>query len=126
MSEKPDFFNLTVQRLHGKPAEWRWCRLDMHEMPEDWVKIGGAVPIGVIERGKSKGRPKWPDQLDTVLVRMRDIDESKQRYEAETGKCCECFGEGSLGAWSKTMFDARKPCKRCAGTGRPAQKACAS
>ena len=124
MSEKVDFFNLTVQRMHGKPPEWRWCSLDMHDMPEDWVKIGGAVPVGVVERGKNKGRPKWPDQLETVHVRMKDIDESKQQYEAETGKCCECFGEGSSGSPSKTMFYERKPCKRCAGTGLSAQNAC--
>ena len=32
-----DFWNLTAIRVHGMPEGWKWCSLDAHNKPEDFV-----------------------------------------------------------------------------------------
>ena len=118
MNDKVDFFNLTVQRIHGRSPEWQWCSLDAHDMPEDFIKVGGEVPIGVIARGELKGRPKWPNTIEHVYVRTRDIEESKRLWQVETGKCSECYGSGEVVCGLPRVAS---PCRSCGGTGRAAQ-----
>jgi hypothetical protein len=118
MNDKVDFVNLTVQRLHGKPPEWQWCSQDAHDMPEDFIRVGGEVPIGVFVRGKLKGHPKWPDKIEHVYVRNRDIEETERLWELETGKCSKCYG---LGEVVRGLPRVASPCRSCGGTGRAMQ-----
>lgn len=98
-----DFFNLTAIRVHGKPQGWRWYTLDSHEMPEDFIKIeGGSSPC----------------DLETIWIRERELDETRELWERESGKCSECLGSGkTLASWSKRNGETFRQCKRCEGTG---------
>jgi hypothetical protein len=117
-----DFFNLTAQRIYGKPDGWQWCRLDAHNKPDDYIEVKGEVPIGVIRSGKRKGSPKWPKTLHVVWMRMSEIESVKMQWEQETGKCSKCYGEGheSYG-WSRDSGQMLRKCRRCEGTGKMPQ-----
>ena len=116
-----DFFSLAAQRLHNKPEGWRWCQLDAHRKPEDFVEVTGAVPIGVISRGPRKGHPRWPKTLERVWLRMADIRKVQLDWEQETGKCGNCDGSGQESAgWSREKNGREtRQCSRCGGSGKP-------
>ena len=115
-----DFFNLTAQRIHNMPADWRWCSLDGHKKPEDFFEVKGAVPAGVISRGPNKGRTKWPKQLQTLWMRMSDVDRIKHEWEQETGKCYLCDGQGEeVASFSATDGKTMRECSRCKGARKP-------
>lgn len=120
MADKIDWFNKTAIEVHGKPADWRWIRLDAHNKPEDFIEVVGAVPIGVFSRGANKGRPKFPgiSQCDRVWMRESDIDRIKRCWEQDTGKCFRCEGSGEMlvGVSSREGRLLRE-CVRCKGTG---------
>jgi hypothetical protein len=109
-----DFFSLAVQRMHGQPPEWQWCKLDAN-MPEDFILIEGAVPVGVVRSGKRKGSPKWPAAANRSkhYVRKSFVDSLKEEWEAVNGICSSCEGSGS----SKACSNGK--CFRCKGTGKP-------
>ena len=114
-----DFFNLAAQRLHGKPEGWKWCQLDAHRKPEDFVEVTGAVPVGVVSRGPRKGSPKWPKELERIWLRMSDIERVRLDWERETGKCNNCCGRGRVSAgWSRENGRQTRECSRCGGSGK--------
>lgn len=115
-----DFFNLTAQRVHGMPLDWRWCSLDGHKKPEDFFEMKGGVPVDELSRGPNKGSPKWPEQLDVIWVRMSDVDRVKHDWEQETGKCYACDGEGEeVASYSVDNGRTMRKCSRCNGSGKP-------
>lgn len=73
-----DPFLIILRKKYGIPESWQWITLDAHDQPEDFVKVSGAVPIGVIARGKRKGRPKFGKARDTFFVRMADVRAARQ------------------------------------------------
>ena len=107
----PDFYNQIAQQKHGKPAGWQWAKLNAHNMPEDFVEVSGAVPSGVVKRGDRKGSPKWTGPLEVIFVRMAEVREVQKQYEAETGNCHSCGGDGK--------YKSGKECWTCKGTGKP-------
>ena len=116
---KPDFWNLAVRRKHGVSPEWQWCTLNSANMPEDFVQVTGAVPVGTISKGPRKGRSKWPKQLQTFCVRRADVECEMRQFEVESGKCAKCLGEGvEPFSWCKTEGTKYRPCSRCQGTGK--------
>ena len=107
MAGKIDFFNQVVIAKHGKPEGWRWHSLDAHNMPEDFVKVTGSVPVGVISRGPRKGSAKWAGPGESVFIRMADIRAAEANYDATIGLCYVCQG-----------VQPEKPCQFCKGTGK--------
>lgn len=114
-----DFYNMTVIRIHGKPYEWEWCKLDSHNKPPGYFEIRGGVPVGKITRGKNKGRNKWPKNLDVIWLKFTDIDETRKLWEQETGNCSKCYGEGkTIESSSVVTGKTYKPCVACEGSGK--------
>jgi hypothetical protein len=114
-----DLFNLTARRVHNMPEDWRWCRLNSHNKPEDFIEVEGAIPTGVFKSGPRKGRPKWPKELQTIWMRRRDMDRVAIEWEKETGKCHKCDGTGQEWAgWNKEEGRKTRKCDRCSGSGK--------
>lgn len=79
--------------------------------------IKGGVPR-LITRGSRKGKKTWDKgSSQTVLVSFDDIDRERQRYEAETGRCGECYGEARVVIAAGSCGTKYKPCPECNGTG---------
>lgn len=74
----------------------------------------------ILTRGPRKGQKTW-DTKDSVRV-VVTYDEAKaerQRYEAETGNCGECFGTGQEWCvWSAAEGNRHRQCRVCLGTGK--------
>jgi hypothetical protein len=55
---------------------------------------------------------------ETVLVDRREEDAEPARYEAETGKCGLCGGDGQeWRGWNRETGSRWRECKRCNGMG---------
>ena len=84
------------------------------------VVIKGGIPR-LITRGPRKGEKTWDTQnSQTVVVSSEDIDREFHRFEAETGKCGECMGEGKTVASAGVSGTTYRECKVCKGTGNAA------
>ena len=112
---RPDFINVVARAKLGKTDEWRWCR---------WTDIGGGYHVwgGVprtLTRGKRKGELTWDGPLDQCAVTAREIREAEAAYEAATGACHKCGGDGKewIG-WSCYEGNKYGPCRRCGATGK--------
>ena len=120
-----------ARRKVGTPPEWevyRWERVENKLHPasgyDDFI-VHGGVPR-TIKRGSRKGEKTWVvKQSRRVIVTGDEIKEEYERYEDETHKCGECFGDGEVFAgWSITSGARMKTCKRCGGTGKRPCMAC--
>ena len=115
-----DLFQLTLERVHKVPHGWRWCELDGHDKPEDFILVRGAIPVGEYKSGKKKGRTKWPKELQTIWLRRREMDQVACDWEQETGKCHRCDGSGQeCCGWSVKDGKSYRQCSRCGGVGKP-------
>lgn len=115
-----DFFNMTAHRVHGMPEDWRWCQLDGHDKPEDFIEVKGSIPIGQFKSGPRKGRTKWPKELQTIWMRRREIDRVRDDWESENHTCHKCEGSGEeCYGFSKHQGRKMRTCQRCNGTGKP-------
>ena len=115
-----DFLQLTAERVHKVPKGWKWCKVDSHNKPDDFIEMQGAVTVGEYKSGPRKGRPKWPKELQTIWMRRSEIDRVAIEWEIEEGKCQKCYGAGqeSVG-WSKAEGTRYRKCQRCNGSGLP-------
>jgi hypothetical protein len=92
--------------------------------PYAWERIGndgllvtGGIPR-LIKRGKRKGEKMWEGKGDKVVVVQSEVDKEKDRYERETGKCCNCMGDVEVFAgWSMDTGRRVKVCGYCNGSG---------
>jgi hypothetical protein len=76
---------------------------------EHLILIEGGIPKVV------GGKKKWPeDETQKCVVSQAEIAEEYRRYETETGKCGECFGEGKVYAgWNHETGVRYKLCPKC-------------
>lgn len=119
LTPRVDFFQLTVERIHKVPAGWKWCNLNSHNMPEDFIEVKGAVPDGTYKSGKRKGRPKFPKIVDTFFIRRSQLNETASLWEQETGLCEKCQGACKVVvSWSSTTGSKYEKCSKCKGTGK--------
>lgn len=119
-----DWFHKTAIRVCGLPDGWQWCKLDGHNMPEDFIQITGGVPTKVFVRGPRKGKPKWSGvTLATYWIRRADVEETKRLWEAESGKCANCEGDGKETASVSVNGKTFRTCSRCNGSGTPGDDA---
>ena len=121
MSDKPDFLNLTAQRIHGMPDGWRWRKVDSANKPEDFILVEGGITT-VWKRGPRKGTARWPVKLDAIWMRRREIAQVSEAWERETGNCHQCGGGGQVSAgWNKETGRKLSQCRRCGGSGESPQ-----
>jgi len=126
-----DVMNRIAARKAGGAPGWHWCSSEIVGRPKKGAPradvaflVEGAAPIGVKTRGKNKGGPKWPKELDRVVVTGAEIDAEVLAVEAESGKCHPCAGTGRERCGFKTDADGKhvrlvRGCPRCNATGRP-------
>ena len=124
-----DVINRVAARRAGNKPGWQWCKSEIVGRPLESSKrhdvhflVQGGVPVGVKTRGKNRGQPKWPKDLDRVVVTGAEIDAEILVVEAETGKCHPCVGTGSTVASMRIEPPATytyRTCARCSGSGRP-------
>jgi len=105
-----------------------WDAFDIEAIQSDGTRntvmyrVRGAV-APLITRGKRKGRKNWR-ALDKATDRTAYFtpDEHKAfraRWEAATGKCSECCGEGkTLASLSMDTGATYRECSACHGTGK--------
>lgn len=124
-----DVMSQVAARRLGKPG-WAWCKSSVvgrppHGAPRNEVHflLEGAVPVGVVTRGKNKGRAKWPKVLDQIVITGAEYDAEVLAVEDETKKCHPCSGTGRTIASVQTMplpvTYTYQTCSRCHGSGRP-------
>jgi hypothetical protein len=107
-----------ARRKAGGPEGWKVCAWRVVGEGRDMVVTGG-VPREM-KSGPRKGKPTWRDvPTQTVVVTGEEQDAEKERYEAATGHCGDCFGKDeSIRRWSAVNGLEVLPCARCCGTGR--------
>lgn len=100
----------------GSPAGFVWYR---------WEAIGadviltGCVSSGVITKGARKGRPKYDGPKQQVVVTVMEEDAELARYEAETGECGHCMGDGKeFASWHHINGTTWRECRSCHGSGK--------
>lgn len=106
-----------ARRKVNGPDGWAVCRWERIGAGNDLVVTGG-VPR-VLKSGPRKGRLTWRDvPTQKAVVTGAEIEIEKVRYEANTGKCGDCMGNGEVFAsWSAAEGIKHRPCMRCGGTG---------
>jgi hypothetical protein len=117
-----DFYLLAIQLKESIPEGWCPMVYTALDDREGTALIQGSVaPLKT--RGPSKGRPNWRKRdLSTerkFVVTRAQIQEAKAHFEARTGLCYECDGNGTkFSRWERDIgstYDT--PCKRCSQTG---------
>jgi hypothetical protein len=119
-----DWFAL-IAADRGMPENWRWSRSEVKgEKPNIVFLVEGAIPGGVFARGKNKGKhdPKKYTERAEIVITHAELKARRERWEQETGRCSECFGDGTRCTGSTIVNGAREevrsPCKRCSSTGK--------
>lgn len=111
----------------GMPDTWRswlWERVGPPEAPYPFIRLTGAV-VPLLTRGPRKGKPNWrrKDKATerVVTITPDEHDAWATAWQARTGKCRDCMGEGRR-PWSSSARDGTtyRSCKACEGTGVPA------
>lgn len=113
------FYENIARRKLEKPPEWMACIWE--RIGPDASKIEGGLTTPIL-RGKRKGKPKWIGprrNFDACIVTDEEIRREKTSYEASTGRCAECLGEGKV-IYSISVTDGTKnrDCSACKGTGK--------
>ena len=81
----------------------------------------GSLIRGGIPKLTAAGKKKWPAQknMEMVVITDADVKAEYARYEAETGKCGDCYGEGKrVVGWHHIEGNRFAPCAKCGETGR--------
>lgn len=103
------------QKLNAGP-DWEICSIERVGDTNDFY-IKGGVPR-IVAQGKNKGQKRWAEPLQAVVVTPAEIKAMHAVYEADTGRCGDCFGIGSVHAgWSCSEGFRLKKCCRCDGYG---------
>lgn len=85
----------------------------------DGVLMDGCVSSGVFVSGKRKGRPRYDGPTERVFVSDAEMTAEHKAYEARTGNCGKCIGEGRVWhGWHHIEGNKYIECSACVGTGR--------
>lgn len=106
-----------ARRKVSGPEGWAVCAWERIGDGNDLVVTGG-VPR-VLKAGPRKGKPTWRDvPTQNAVVTEAEIEAEKARYEADTGKCGDCYGKGEVFAsWDHIEGVKHRKCGRCGGSG---------
>lgn len=121
MSEdRPDWLNI-IAAERGLPLGWSWFHSEWKgESAHAVMIVKGGVAGHVFQRGPNKGKPnpKKRTSVSEMVVTRDDMRAVKAKWEAETGKCADCFGRGyCVVGWSKAEGEKYRGCTRCKATG---------
>lgn len=107
-----------ARRKVSGPEGWEVCGWERIGGGDDLV-VDGGVPR-MLKSGPRKGKKTWRDvPVQKAVVTRAELDAEHARYEAETGKCGDCFGKGEVFAsWSTAYGTKFRECPRCGGTGK--------
>jgi hypothetical protein len=76
--------------------------------------LTGATSSRNYKSGKRKGRPHFDGPKVQVLVTEEEVTAAEEAYEALTGKCYSCLGEGKKPiSWNIETGTKYGNCKRC-------------
>lgn len=103
-------------RKLGEPAGFQFYQLEF--IGTDAVKLTGCIVTRTYSRGPRKGKPVFDGERLVAVVTAGEEEIERARFEAETGQCGECMGEGkTLKAWRQETGAEWRPCRSCGGTG---------
>lgn len=124
MTEKLDWFNECAHEAVKLPEGWLWYQISAVGRHPNFqgTMVKGAVPTRMISRGRNKGHPDWrtadKETEREVFVSESAFDARRARFEAETGKCHACQGDGQeVQSWSAEKGVTYRDCSRCKGSG---------
>jgi hypothetical protein len=132
----PDYWSMLVRQRYALPEEWRWFSLEAlgdYRQPREHSAslIKGGVYKTLKQRGKNKGKPDIkkpePGTYREVVVTFADFDAFCVKWERESGRCYDCYGNGDQCCGSAIQPDgsvkhAYRTCVRCKGSGKPVAK----
>ena len=106
-----------ARRKVSGPDGWEVCAWERIGDTGDLIVQGGVPRL--LKSGPRKGEKTWRDgPVQKAVVTRAELDAEHARYEAETGKCGDCYGRGEvLKSWSAAEGLKHRECKRCAGSG---------
>lgn len=113
-----DHLGAVARRKVGGAPEWEYFRWERIGEGRDFIVEGGIPRL--LKTGPRKGSKTWRDsKTQKAVVTEAEIVAEHARYEADTGNCGDCGGEGEVfKSWHKDHGATMQPCKRCAGTGK--------
>lgn len=97
---------------------YRW-----EHLPEsNGMMLTGAVVTATYKSGKRKGMTNWTKRDASterrIFISYAEREAYEAAWEASTGKCSRCEGEGKTPAgWSKDTGQTYRDCPKCKGTG---------
>lgn len=117
-----DFRERVARRKLSLADEWRCFKLEAIGRTRDTLMSFG-VPRP-LKSGKRKGEMTWAgfrqrNGVYCCCVTNAEYLAERAAWEAETGKCSNCYGRGQeLASWDSAKGAAYRPCKTCAETGK--------
>ena len=114
-TNRPFVPELAARKKIGAGDDWKLYAVK--HIDDDITLVEGAVPLGV----RKNGLPKWPPVKDCqkVYVTMQQRDEVARAYEASTGRCVECGGDGFVfNGWHYEKGFKYRDCTKCGATGK--------
>lgn len=118
----PDIYLLAAQHRYRLSPDWQWRQIV--SLDDGFIELHGASPISAYKSGPRRGQPRFPprSQCRRVIVTRQDVADARARWEAETGRCSHCGGEGQEAiGWSAAEGTRYRTCRACSGTGKPVQ-----
>jgi hypothetical protein len=112
-----------AKRKVSGPEGWVVCGWKLIGDGNDLVVEGGVPRL--LKAGPNKGSNTWRDvSVQKAVVTGEELKAEHARYEADTGKCGDCYGKGEgFASWHHVEGTKYGKCKRCGGTGkRPNEK----
>src|SRR3990167_10978085 len=100
--------NVGKRKINAPPG-FEWFRWEV--IGPDATKLTGCISTGTYKKGPQKGRPKYDGPRQEVVVTNAEEAAELDRYEADTGRCGRCLGDGQvLAAWNHLTGVSWKQC----------------
>ncbi len=120
-----DFLEELAREKENMPPTWRvyrWECFPKNGTRTIYLQVSGAVCVVKFSKGKRAGHTNWRMRDKTTErithVLPAELDAYKAKWEAETGRCMDCFGNGQeWNGWSAAEGTIYRDCRRCKTTG---------
>jgi len=84
----------------------------------EFVRPDNFLVEGCVPSTDLLGKVKWDGKPSKTVVTRGERDAELARFEAETGKCGWCCGDGlEFKSWDHKTGTEHRPCRNCGGTG---------
>ncbi len=116
-TKAPWWYEVAARQQLGVGDEWELVRL------EAIGERGEALVEGSVTTRTKSGKRTWAKPYQKCITTPADIDRVMVEYEAASGNCAGCGGDG-LQMQKATFVPAPvtyvyRTCDRCGGTGKP-------